>query len=71
MTVYSTFMSECDCLEHFYGWVSLDVNGCGWVGKMVKPKIGIRRQSTKSSKNTCEEIQFIEILRPKIIFIIF
>ena len=47
------------------------MGGCGWVGKMVKPKIGIRRKSTKSLENTCEEIQFLEILRPKIIFIIF
>ena len=64
-------MSGYDCLEHFYGWMCLDVTGCGWVGKMVKPKIGIRRKSTKSLENTCEEIQFLEILRPKIIFIIF
>ena len=24
-------MSGCDCLEHFYGWVWVDVTGCDWV----------------------------------------
>ena len=48
VTVYSTFMGGCDCLEHFYGWVWmggcdwvwLSVGGCDWVwaGKTVKPK---------------------------------
>ena len=36
VTVYSTFMGGCDCLEHFYGcgWVWVDVGGCGqvWLG---------------------------------------
>ena len=42
-------MGECDCLEHFYGWVWVGVTGCrwvwvgvtgcGWVGKMLKPII--------------------------------
>ena len=41
VTVYSTFMGWCDCLEHFYGWVWVGVTGCGWVGKMAKPKKNI------------------------------
>ena len=28
VTVYSTFMSRCDGLEHFYGWVWVGVTGC-------------------------------------------
>ena len=38
VTAYSIFMGGCDCLEHFFGWVWVSVTGCGWVGKMVKPK---------------------------------
>ena len=51
VTVYSIFMSGCDCLENFYGsmwvgvtgcgWEWVGVTGCGWVGKMVKPLINI------------------------------
>ena len=47
VTVYSTSMSERDCLEHFYrwmwvvesgcGWVWVGMTGCGWVSKMLKP----------------------------------
>ena len=39
VTVVSTFMDRCDCLEHFYGWVWVGVTSCGWVGKMVKPAL--------------------------------
>ena len=38
VSVYRIFVGACDSLEHFYGWMWVDVTGCGWVGKMVKPK---------------------------------
>ena len=48
VTVYSTFMGWCDCLDDCYGWVWVGVTGrrwvwvgvtgCGWVGKMGKPE---------------------------------
>ena len=30
VTVYSIFMSGCDCLENFYGSMWVGVTGCGW-----------------------------------------
>ena len=35
VTVYSTFMGWCDCLEHFYEWVWVGVTRCGWVWVVV------------------------------------